>query len=197
MLKAKRKTNKTKEKKYNTYCSLRCVQWHACVQAHTHKKVYICNLSHAWKNSPFTLCCHYYIFPVRRNFSLKYFLLKIIYRIYNVMNCKILLKYLEKIPCSLVSSIKSLLIITWYWHNSMFTLSQTMYWFEANQNLLANTSTPDVVQYHLEYNLTASCLCCWSTGLTEREIPMQYYTGMEMYANNCTESQVCNDWTYR
>ena len=51
----------------------------------------------------------------------------------------------------------------------MFALSQTMYLFEANLNLLANTSTPDVAQYHLEENLNASCLHCWSTGLTKRE----------------------------
>ena len=58
-----------------------------------------------------------------------------------------------------------------------------MYLFEANLNLLANTSIPDVMQYHLEQNLTASFLRCWSTGLTEREILMQYYTSTEMYAD--------------
>ena len=79
----------------------------------------------------------------------------------------------------------------------MFKLSQTMYLFKGNLNLLANTSTPDIAQYHLEQNLTASCLLCWSTGLTEREIPMQYYTSTEMYANKCMESQVYNDCTYR
>ena len=31
-----------------------------------------------------------------------------------------------------------------------------MYPFEANMNLLANTSTPDVAQYHFGKNLTAS-----------------------------------------
>ena len=31
----------------------------------------------------------------------------------------------------------------------MLTLPQTMYLFEANLNLVANTSTPDVAQYHL------------------------------------------------
>ena len=45
---------------------------------------------------------------------------------------------------------------------------QTMYLFDAKLNLLANTSTPDVAQYHLEQNLIASCLRYWSTGLTER-----------------------------
>ena len=59
------------------------------------------------------------------------------------------------------------------------------------------TSTPDIAQYHLEQNLTVSCLCCWSTDLTEREIPMQYYAIMEMYADKCMESQVCNDFTYK
>ena len=31
----------------------------------------------------------------------------------------------------------------------MFALSQTMFLFEANLNLLADTSTPDLEQYHL------------------------------------------------
>ena len=72
-----------------------------------------------------------------------------------------------------------------------------MYLFEANLNLLANTLTPDIAKYHLEKNLTASCLRCWSTGLTEREIPMQYYTSMVMYVDKRMESQVCNDCTYK
>ena len=50
----------------------------------------------------------------------------------------------------------------------LFMFTQTIYLFETNLNLWANTSTPDVAQYHLQYNLTASCLCCLSTGLTER-----------------------------
>ena len=79
----------------------------------------------------------------------------------------------------------------------MYALLRTMYLFEANLKLLPNTSTPDVAQYHLEQNLTVSCLHCWSTGLTEREIPMQYYAIMEMYADKCTQSQVCSDCTYR
>ena len=73
-------------------------------------------------------------------------------------------------------------IITWYWHTFTFAVSQTMYLFEANLNLLANTSTPDVAQYHLKQNLTASCLRCWSIVFTERKLPMQYYTSTEMYA---------------
>ena len=79
----------------------------------------------------------------------------------------------------------------------MFALSQITYLFEANVNVFANTSTPDIAQYYLEWNLTAGCLRSWSTSLTEREIPMQHYTRVEMYANKCMESQVCNDCTYR
>ena len=45
------------------------------------------------------------------------------------------------------------------------------YLFKAKQTLLANPLTPDI-----EMNLTACCLRCWSTGLTEREIPMKYFT---------------------
>ena len=72
-----------------------------------------------------------------------------------------------------------------------------MYLFEAKLNLLAITSTPDIAEYHLEYNLNVSCLRCWSTGLNEREISMQYYTSTKMYVNKCTEIKVCNDCTYR
>ena len=79
----------------------------------------------------------------------------------------------------------------------MFALSQTMYLFEANLDLLANRSTPDVAQYQLDENLTANYLCCWSTGLTKREIPMLYYVSTKEYANKYSESQVCNDCTYR
>ena len=32
----------------------------------------------------------------------------------------------------------------------MFALSRKMYMFKANPILLANTSTPDIAQYHLE-----------------------------------------------
>ena len=99
--------------------------------------------------------------------------------------------------CSLVSSNKPFLIITRYEHTFMFTLSQTMYLVKANLSLLANTLTLVVAQYHLEQNLTASCLFCWTTGLTKREIPTQYYASTKLYTNKCTESQVCNDYTYR
>ena len=63
----------------------------------------------------------------------------------------------------------------------MFTFSQIIELFKDNLNLLANTSMPDVAQYHFEQNLIVSCLCCWFTGLTNREIPMQFYTSAEMY----------------
>ena len=79
----------------------------------------------------------------------------------------------------------------------MFALSRTMCLFEAKLNLLANTSTPDVVQYHLGQNLTTSCLCCQSTGLTEREIPIQILYKYRDLREKFMESQVCNDCTYR
>ena len=80
----------------------------------------------------------------------------------------------------------------------LIALSQAMYLFKANLKLLANTSTHEVAKNHLEQNLTASCLHCWSAGLTEREIPMQYYAITQMQVCcKCTESQVCNDCTYR
>ena len=49
----------------------------------------------------------------------------------------------------------------------------------TNPILLADTPTPDLTQYHLEYKLTASC---WSTGLTKREMSIQYYKSKEVYA---------------
>ena len=52
-----------------------------------------------------------------------------------------LLKHLEKICCSLVSSNEPLIIITGYSHTFMFSLSQTMHLFKASLSLLANTST--------------------------------------------------------
>ena len=45
----------------------------------------------------------------------------------------------------------------------------------ADLILPADKPTTDLKQYHLEQNLTASCLRCWSTGSAEREIPMQCY----------------------
>ena len=44
--------------------------------------------------------------------------------------------------------------------------------FIANLICLANIPTPDLIINHLQ-NLTASCFCFWSTGLTERKLPMQ------------------------
>ena len=79
----------------------------------------------------------------------------------------------------------------------MFTFSQTLYLLNANLNLVANTSILDVAQYHLQHTLTANCLHCWSTGLNEKAILMKYFISMEMYANKCTEKQVCNDCTYK
>ena len=75
--------------------------------------------------------------------------------------------------------------------------SHKQYLFKGNLNLLANKSTPNIAKFHIEQNLTASCLRCWSTGFTKREIPMQQDTITEMYAKKCTDSQVYNDCTYR
>ena len=47
-----------------------------------------------------------------------------------------------------------------------------MYLFEVKLNLLANISISDVAQYNLEKNLTGNCLCCWSIGHTEKEMPL-------------------------
>ena len=44
----------------------------------------------------------------------------------------------------------SLLKHTIMYHYLILTISKTMYLFEANLNLVANTSTPDVAQYHFK-----------------------------------------------
>ena len=54
--------------------------------------------------------------------------------------------------------------------------------FIANLICLANIPTPDLIIYHLEYNVTASCFCHWSTGLTERKLPMKCTLNVELYA---------------
>ena len=71
---------------------------------------------------------------------------------------------LEKIYCSLVSSNKPLLIITWYRHTFMLA-------------------------FHKQ------CICLKPTWISW--LPMQHYTGMETYTKKSTDSQVCNNWTYR
>ena len=43
----------------------------------------------------------------------------------------------------------------------------------ANLICLANIPISDVTIYCLEQSLTASCFCRWSTGLTERKLPIQ------------------------
>ena len=54
--------------------------------------------------------------------------------------------------------------------------------FIASMICLANIPTPDLIIYHQEQNLTASCFRCWSTALTERKLPMQSTISMEVYA---------------
>ena len=54
--------------------------------------------------------------------------------------------------------------------------------FITNLIYLANIPTPDLIIYHLEYNITASCFCHWSTGLPERKLPMQCTLNVELYA---------------
>ena len=48
--------------------------------------------------------------------------------------------------------------------------------FIANLIYVANV----LHNIHLEQNLTASCFCCWSTGLTERKLPMQYTINVQV-----------------
>ena len=79
----------------------------------------------------------------------------------------------------------------------MFALSQRMYLFEANLDFLTDTLTPNIEQHQLGQNLTTNCLCCRSTGLTERKILTQYYITMGMYTPTSMDSQVCNYCSYR
>ena len=55
--------------------------------------------------------------------------------------------------------------------------------FIANLIYLADLPTPELIIYHLEQNLTASCFLCWSTALTKRKLPVQCTISMEV----CTE----------
>ena len=112
------------------HCSLRHVRLDAHGQVHATKCAIYC----AHEIIVFSLFALLFIFPVRRNFSLKDFSLKIIYRKFKMW---LVVKYFRKICCPLVSSNKPLLI-TWFWHTFTFALSQTMYLFEANLNILAN-----------------------------------------------------------
>ena len=47
---------------------------------------------------------------------------------------------------------------------------------------MANIPTTDLIIYHLDWNLTARCFHCWSTGLTKRKLPMQCTKRLEVYA---------------
>ena len=40
--------------------------------------------------------------------------------------------------------------------------------------ILVNTPTPILIIFHLELNLTVSSIRRWSTGLTKRELPIQW-----------------------
>ena len=63
----------------DSHCSLRCMGLHVHVQAHTQVSLPVQFVTHAKSYFHF-LFCYYYIFPVKRNFSLEDFSLKIIYR---------------------------------------------------------------------------------------------------------------------
>ena len=122
------------------------VPWDAHAQAHTQVSLRVQFIART-KSLYFGFCFfNYYVFLVSGNFSLKHFSLNILCMKFKTW---LIIKYFRKICCSLVSSNKILLIITWYGHTFMFALSWTMYLFEANLNLLADTSTPDLERYHL------------------------------------------------
>ena len=78
----------------------------------------------------------------------------------------------------------------------MFAISQTMYLFEANLNLLTNASTA-VAEHHFEQNLTAVVV-------GPLVLPREKYPCSNIQLQRCTltnaqcmESQVYNDCTYR
>ena len=52
----------------------------------------------------------------------------------------------------------------------------------TNLICLANTPTPDLKIYHLDYNLTASYFRRWSTGLTKWKLPMRCTINKNVYA---------------
>ena len=59
------------------------------------------------------------------------------------------------------------------WLKLYYVIYSSTTLFIANLICLANIPTPDLIIYHLEYNLSASCFHCWSTDLTERKLPLQ------------------------
>ena len=111
----------------------------------------------------------YYVFPLGEIFNwiifcwtyffLKYFtinyILNFLYIIYRRFKMQLIVKYFRKNMLLISSPLpplppkkKTLLIITWYRHIFMFAFLWTMYLFKTKLNLLPNTSTPDVAQYH-------------------------------------------------
>ena len=149
------------------HCSLRSIA-HAFTQTHTQVSLrmqFIARAKSQYFHFSFCFVIIIYIYPVRRNFSLN-----IIYRKFKM---QLIVKYFKYAAHQFPQTNHYLLLLDTD-ILFMFALSRTMYLFEANLNLLANTSSPDVAQYYFGQNLTVSHLRCWSTGLTERETYTKY-----------------------
>ena len=63
---------------------------------------------------------------------------------------------------------------------------------KANLIFLVNIPTPDPIIQHLEWNVTSICLLCWSTSLTDTQLPKKCIKIVEVYANKARKiKSVC------
>ena len=60
--------------------------------------------------------------------------------------------------------------------------------------ILVNTPTPILIIFHLELNLTVSSIRRWSTGLTKRELPIQWTVRAEVYAREARKTLSIYYW---
>ena len=54
---------------------------------------------------------------------------------------------------------------------------------QSQPTFICSPMTPGYMSCNLEQDLTSSCLCSWSTGVTEKQLHIQYYNCVEVYAN--------------
>ena len=78
----------------------------------------------------------------------------------------------------------------------LYSWSEKLYQFITNLFFLANIPTPGRVYYHVEKNLTPSCLRSSSTGVTERYLPLHYYTCTEIHDEK-TRKKSAVSWNRR
>ena len=75
-------------------------------------------------------------------------------------------------------------------------LPKKLYQFITNLFFLANIPTPGRI-YKVEKNLAPNCLLSWLSGITERYLPLQYYTCKEVHADKARKNKSvgsCTCW---